>query len=639
MALPLTAAAVVEASRLQLSRWKRLLEITCLLIIVACKFTKMGWVIIVILTLFMLCGIRLSLPREPKQRRQVVFMSFLLFLLTTVANESISFLPWTLIWATIAGLTLIQLNWEQAASFRGTTSRPPLRYTVLWIPVAALIGSVLFLALPRPLFGWRRPMPFGINGFSGTSLGLADTLTLENIGSIQGNSDVVARILPPSNTSPSERKTMESRMALLTGFRMECAKDGRWEQLAQTPARWDIAFSDTWAEETNATDYFVYPTPTGLIPMPQGKIQIFPPVNMRIVSGYGGAVRWAYPLARPTPFKLKLGILESEVISEWQIEIRGLKTPDPASVEALKWSLRVAPGEPCAVDLANLLSQDLETFQYTLDNPSGGAKNPLGDFLTRTRAGHCEYFAHALASALRHRGIASRIVNGYRLGPWVQTGGYWLVTQNEAHCWVEYVNPDTNKWVTIDPTPSAAASFYRHRHISEKFGYLIDAMRFRWDRYVVRFSGNEQQKGFAWVQTQTAKLRRQKPGNKITAATALVIPAALFLLIAAWKKRNKIKHLFNADIPLGTVTALRPLLKVTRIQPQRGETLRGWIGRLCARRPDREAHLTLLADLIESNVYGHTQADIVQPIKREAVEWRKTMGLTRDQATFRDKMV
>jgi hypothetical protein len=636
MALPLTAAAIVEAARLQLSRWKRLLEITCLLIIIACKFTKLGWVVIVILTLFTLCGIRLSLPREQKQRRQVLFMAFLLFLLTTAANQSISFLPWTLIWMAIAGLTLLQLNWENAAHFRGTTTPPPLRCAAVWIPVAALIGGILFLALPRPLVRWR-PLPFGVNGFGGATPGLADSLSLENIGSIQGNSDVVARILPPSDISLSERKKMESRMALLTGFHMEYAKGGRWEQLTQTPVRWDIAFSNTWAEETNAIDYFVYPTPTGLIPMPQGRIQIFPPVNMRIVSGQGGVIRWSYPLARPTPFKLKLGTVKAETITERQIQARELSTPDPAAVEALYWSLRVAPGEPSATDLAKLLSQDLQTFQYTLDNPSGGAKDPLGDFLTRTRAGHCEYFAHALASALRYRGIASRVVNGYRLGPWIQAGGYWLVTQNEAHSWVEYVNPDTNTWVSADPTPSAAA-FYRHWRVSEKFWHLIDSMRFRWDRYVVRFSGAEQQSGFAWVQTQTAKLRKQNSGDIVIRA-ALAVLAVLLLLIAAWKKRNKIKYLFNADIPPGMITALRPLVKSTRVQPLRGETLRNWIGRLRVRRPDREAHLTLLADLIESNIYGHADADIVNPIKQEAGEWRKTTQLIRNQDMSRDNLV
>ncbi|MDR0498217.1 MAG: DUF3488 domain-containing protein, partial [Holophagales bacterium] len=377
MALPLAAAAIVEAVRLKLSRWRRLLEIACLFIAIVCRFTNLEWMTIVILLLFMLCAIRLSLPREQKHRRQIIFIAFLLFMLTTVANTSISFLPWTLIWTATAALALLQLNWENAANLKGTMASPPLRYVAVWIPIAALIGGILFIALPRPFVGWR-PMPFGINGFGGGAAGLADSLSLEDTGSIQGNSDVVARILPPPDISPRTRKNMESRMALLIGFRMEHAKDGRWELLKNTPVRWDVDFGNVWAKDANTTDYFVYPNPTGLIAMPQGRIQVIPPVNVRIVSMNGGAIRWSYPLARPMPFKFKLDTLETETVTERQIKMRGLRTPDPVTIEALHWSLRVASGEMRSVDLANLLSRDLQTFQYSLDNPSGGAENPLG---------------------------------------------------------------------------------------------------------------------------------------------------------------------------------------------------------------------------------------------------------------------
>jgi len=332
--------------------------------------------------------------------------------------------------------------------------------------------------------------------------------------------------------------------------------------------------------------------------------------------------RWAYPLGRPMPFRFSLGALETETIADWQIQRRGLDIPDPATIEALNWSLRVAPDDMPPADLANALTRELQTFRYTLDNPSGGAADPLGDFLTRTRAGHCEFFAHALASALRHRGVASRIVNGYRLGPWIQEGGYWLVTQNEAHSWVEYVNPGTNAWITADPTPPGAASFYRRWLLSEKLGHVMDAMRFRWDRYVVRFSDAEQQRGFSWIQTKAARLWMLRPGKK-TAYIFLAGAALLLGLFAAWKRRNTIRRLFHADIPPGTITALRPLIRSTRLKPLQGETLRAWITRLIALRPDRQTPLSSLADLIEGSVYGNAETDIARPIKQEARAWRK----------------
>jgi hypothetical protein len=321
------------------------------------------------------------------------------------------------------------------------------------------------------------------------------------------------------------------------------------------------------------------------------------------------------------PFKFALYEQRIETIQEWQIETRKLRLPDPATIEALNWSLRVAPRGLHAKELVELLVRDLSTFAYTLDNPSGRAKDSLGDFLNRTRAGHCEYFAHALASALRHRGIASRVVNGYRLGQWIQEGGYWLVTQNEAHSWVEYVDPATYTWTSVDPTPPGAAMAFGWP-LAEKIGRMFDSMKFRWDRYVVRFSDAEQQKGAAWVQTQGGKLWQFRPSNRaiyITAAAA----ALLVLLAAAWKKRSGIKQFFKFDAPAGAVPALRPLIRSSRLQPSQGETIRAWMQRLCALRPDRKAPLMHLADLVEAKVYGNADTDIVKPAKQEAKAWRR----------------
>jgi hypothetical protein len=613
MALPLVLAIIVEVTHLQLFRWRRLLEIVCLLGVIACKLANLGWVMIVIILLFMLCGIRLSLPREQGHRRQIVFMALLLFMLTTVANTSISFLPMALLWTATACMVLLKLN-------SPSLSIPQILKIILpWTLIATLISGLLFVILPRPILRWR-PLPFGANGFIGSTAGLSDSLSLEGLGAIHGNSEVVCRILPPPDTSQTERIRMESRMALLTGFRMEHAELGLWERSRYTPRRRDIQYADVWTEDADLLEYYVYPSPTGLIPMPQGEIQIIPPANMRIEQDGNGITRWAYPPARPMPFRFKLDTLVAETISEWQIDRRGLLTSDPATEEALRWSLQVAPEPMHPTDLVRALSRDLQTFKYTLDNPSGAAKDPLGDFLTRTRAGHCEYFAHALASALRHRGVASRVVNGYRLGKWIEEGGYWLVTQNQAHSWVEYVNPDTETWETADPTPPGADTHTRQWILAEKLGRVMDTLRFRWDCYVVRFSEAEQQRGISWIQIQAAKLRALKPSQRTVVITLLGV-STLCALITTWKVRNKIKTLLRADIRPGAVSALRPLIRATKLHPSSGETLRAWIQRLCTQRPDRSQNLMQLLSLIEENTYGNKKQDIAKPIKQEAKAW------------------
>jgi transglutaminase-like putative cysteine protease len=85
---------------------------------------------------------------------------------------------------------------------------------------------------------------------------------------------------------------------------------------------------------------------------------------------------------------------------------------------------------------------------------AGGA-DPLADFLFHVKQGHCEYFATALGVMLRTQGIATRVVNGFLPGEYNQAAGAFTVRQSDAHSWVEVYFPQTNSWVTFDPTPPA----------------------------------------------------------------------------------------------------------------------------------------------------------------------------------------
>ena len=148
-----------------------------------------------------------------------------------------------------------------------------------------------------------------------------------------------------------------------------------------------------------------------------------------------------------------------------------------------------------------MLERALRQFRYTLDNPSGQAANPLEDFLERTQAGHCEYFASAMALMLRARGVPARVVNGFRLGPWIPEGGYFRVSQDQAHSWVEYW--DQGRWHVADPTPAGAGQGPRGRPLG--LGILtrwLDTLRYHWDRHVVRFSDQDQVAGLSWLQAR-----------------------------------------------------------------------------------------------------------------------------------------
>jgi hypothetical protein len=82
----------------------------------------------------------------------------------------------------------------------------------------------------------------------------------------------------------------------------------------------------------------------------------------------------------------------------------------------------------------------------------------LGQFLTQTRAGHCEYFATATVLLLRQAGVNARYVTGYAVPESARNGSAYLVRERHCHAWaLVYHSEDTKTWEQVDNTPSAWA--------------------------------------------------------------------------------------------------------------------------------------------------------------------------------------
>jgi len=135
-----------------------------------------------------------------------------------------------------------------------------------------------------------------------------------------------------------------------------------------------------------------------------------------------------------------------------------------------------------------------QNFGYTLEQKSGGAADPLADFMFRAREGHCEYFSTAMAVMLRSEGVATRVVNGFQLGEYNDAADVYTVRQSDAHSWVEVYFPETGAWVTFDPTPVAgrpgsngANGFWRGR-----LGKYTEALELFGIQYVVAYDKQEQ---------------------------------------------------------------------------------------------------------------------------------------------------
>lgn len=88
-----------------------------------------------------------------------------------------------------------------------------------------------------------------------------------------------------------------------------------------------------------------------------------------------------------------------------------------------------------------------EKFQYSL---SPGRIQNFEEFILDKKIGLCSHYSSALALILRTKGIPARLVSGFLGGEFNEFGDYYLITQNDAHVWVEALHE--GRWLRIDPT-------------------------------------------------------------------------------------------------------------------------------------------------------------------------------------------
>lgn len=181
-------------------------------------------------------------------------------------------------------------------------------------------------------------------------------------------------------------------------------------------------------------------------------------------------------------------------------------------------------------------------FAYTLTLTGKPGDDPLAHFLFETRAGHCEYFASAMAIMLRTLGIPTREVNGFLPGEFNDLAGDYIVRASDAHSWVEVYFPGEG-WMTFDPTPPGADYA---GGIFARIGQYMDWFELTWNEWVINYDFNHQillaqnMQRNTRVWTDTARnwfLHQQDKGRKWmrswNGGITLLLPlAVIFLLLA-----------------------------------------------------------------------------------------------------------
>jgi hypothetical protein len=132
-----------------------------------------------------------------------------------------------------------------------------------------------------------------------------------------------------------------------------------------------------------------------------------------------------------------------------------------APAEAL--AQRLTQGTTTAYDYAMEVKRYLDSGAYTYDENPPTSRYPLLSFLFKTKRGYCQQFAGSMALLLRMGGVPARVATGFTTGTFDKATGGYVVTDLDAHAWVEAWFPHYG-WVRFDPTPAAAPA--RGGHVS-----------------------------------------------------------------------------------------------------------------------------------------------------------------------------
>ena len=130
-----------------------------------------------------------------------------------------------------------------------------------------------------------------------------------------------------------------------------------------------------------------------------------------------------------------------------------LKVPDDVSTEVRDLAAQITRDATTDGAKAKAIEEYLtsDRFTYTLQAPSSTGMNAISAFLLEDQAGYCIHFATSMAILARIEGIPSRIAVGFTGG--VPEGDGYKVTTDNMHAWPELYFEGLG-WMPFEPTKS-----------------------------------------------------------------------------------------------------------------------------------------------------------------------------------------
>jgi len=415
---------------------------------------------------------RFVLKKTTREIYQIVGISIAECILATVFTVSPIFLIGIMLDAFLIPIVLYLLDGCEFQA--GTPRRPPVAHFMgVFLGIMA-VSSALFFIIPRPS---STIMSLGIAERRRT--GFSEEVDLAKAGALEQDRSIVMRIFWRQGKPPASFYLSGARLEVLT-------RQGFLKHLGPTaPPPRSGSVSD------RLTIY-----PTGL----ESRNVFFPHSLVAVVPDtiLSQGLNYYWGSSAP-PF---YDVFVSRTLST-HVQDNDVRFPEEMqSVRTL--ALRVA-GQAAVPVQVNRLQTYLATHcTYSLAAAQPGTlERPIESFLAGGGQGVCEHFASAMAAMLRAIGIPARVVTGFLVSEFNTTDNYYIVRASDAHAWVEYFD---GAWRTVDPTPQA--------QIKKPRSSLIDALRFRWIRWVIEYSLQDQINLAVSVRVGMPRLQQSLSGLK-----------------------------------------------------------------------------------------------------------------------------
>ena len=152
---------------------------------------------------------------------------------------------------------------------------------------------------------------------------------------------------------------------------------------------------------------------------------------------------------------------------EW-IRQRYLALPQEVPDRVRSLAITLTATKPTAYDRALAIEGYLRTFPYSLDVPYPPSNQDVVDyFLFDLQEGYCDYYASSMVVLARAAGVPARLVTGYASGTYNLNSKRYVVTEADAHSWVEIYFPDIG-WIPFEPTAGRPLVVRTRRTASER---------------------------------------------------------------------------------------------------------------------------------------------------------------------------